>query len=147
MRIRKLAGVAMVIAVLASIIVTGAAQAAVAPSPTAPPAPKVTALALPFAWVDTAFPVLVIVKNQSDCTIDDPQICIEVPEGCVLELPEDECVEPWFGIGANGYGFAIWFVSCPMETDELLISVCVMGEVCGGQMTPACDTVEIEVWE
>jgi hypothetical protein len=145
-RIRKLLGVAMVIAVLASIIVTGAAQGAVAPSPTVP-APKVTALALPFAWVDTAFPVLVIVKNQSDCTIDDPQICIEVPEGCVLELPEDECVEPWFGIGAKGYAFAIWFVSCPMETDELLISVCVMGEVCGGQMTPACDTVEIEVWE
>ena len=145
MRIRKLLGVAMVIAVLASIIVTGAAQAQTVPPP--PAAPKVTALALPFAWVDTAFPVLVIVKNQVDSTIDDPQICIEVPEGCVLELPEDECVEPWFGIGAKGYAFAIWFVSCPMETEELLISVCVMGEVCGGQMTPACDTVEIEVWE
>ena len=146
MRIRKLVGVAMVIAVLASIIVTGAAQGAVAPSPTVP-APKVTALALPFAWVDTAFPVLVIVKNQADCTIEDPQICIEVPEGCVLELPEDKCVEPWFGIGAKGYAFAIWFVSCPMETDQLLISVCVRGEVCGGQITEACDTVEIEVWE
>jgi len=144
-RIRKLLGVAMVIAVLASIIVTGAAQGAVAPSPTVP-APKVTALALPFAWVDTAFPVLVIVKNQSDCTIDDPQICIEVPQGCVLELPEDECVEPWFGIGANGYAFAIWFVSCPVEGD-IVISVCVHGLVCGGELAAACDTVEIEVWE
>jgi len=144
-RIRKLLGVAMVIAVLASIMVTGAAQGAVAPSPTVP-APKVTALALPFAWVDTAFPVLVIVKNQSDCTIDDPQICIEVPQGCVLELPEDECVEPWFGIGANGYAFAIWFVSCPVEGD-IVISVCVHGLVCGGELAAACDTVEIEVWE
>ncbi len=145
MRIRKLVGVAMVIAVLASIIVTGAAQGAVAPSP-AVPAPKVTALALPFAWVDMAFPVLVIVKNQADSTIDDPQICIEVPKECTLELPEDECVEPWFGIRANGYAFAIWFVQCPFEGD-IEISVCVMGEVGGVELTPACDIVEIEVWE
>ena len=144
MRIRKLVGVAMVIAVLASIIVTGAAQAQTVPPP--PAAPKVTALALPFAWVDTAFPVLVIVKNQVDSTIDDPQICIEVPDGCILELPEDMCVEPWFGIGAKGYAFAIWFVSCPVEGD-IEISVCVMGEVGGVQLTPACDIVEIEVWE
>ena len=145
MRIRKLVGVAMVIAVLASIIVTGAAQGAVAPSPTVP-APKVTALALPFAWVDTAFPVLVIVKNQADSAIDDPQICIEVPDGCTLELPEDECIEPWFGIRANGYGFGIWFVQCPVEGD-IVISVCVVGEIGGVQLAPACDSVEIEVWE
>ena len=144
MRIRRLLGVAMVIAVLASIIVTGAAQAQTVPPP--PAAPKVTALALPFAWVDTAFPVLVIVKNQADSAIDDPQICIEVPDGCILELPEDECVEPWFGIGAKGYAFAIWFVSCPVEGD-IEISVCVMGEVGGVQLAPACDVVEIEVWE
>ena len=144
MRIGKLVGVVMVIAVLASIIVTGAAQAQTVPPP--PAAPKVTALALPFAWVDTAFPVLVIVKNQVDSTIDDPQICIEVPDGCILELPEDMCVEPWFGIGAKGYAFAIWFVSCPVEGD-IEISVCVMGEVGGVQLTPACDIVEIEVWE
>ncbi len=146
MRIRRLLGVAMVIAVLASIIVTGAAQGAVAPSPTVPPAPKVTALALPFAWVDTAFPVLVIVKNQADSAIDDPQICIEVPDGCTLELPEDECIEPWFGIRANGYAFAIWFVECPVEGD-IEIGVCVMGEIGGVQLGEACDSVEIEVWE
>jgi len=110
------------------------------------PAPKVTALALPFAWVDTAFPVLVIVKNQADSTIDDPQICIEVPDGCTLELPEDECIEPWFGIRANGYGFGIWFVQCPVEGD-IVISVCVVGEIGGVQLAPACDSVEIEVWE
>ncbi|HWR70222.1 MAG TPA: hypothetical protein VN415_04115 [Dehalococcoidia bacterium] len=124
MRIQRLLGVAMVIAVLASIIVTGAAHGAVAPSPTVPPAPKVNALALPFAWVDTVFPVLVIVKNQADSAIDEPQICITELDGCVLELPEDECVEPWFGIRANRYAFAIWFLSCPVEGD-----------------------IEIEVWE
>ena len=144
MRIQRLLGLAMVIAVLASIIVTGAAQGAVAPP--APPQPKVDALALPFAWVDTAFPVLVIVKNQADSAIDDPQICIEVPKECTLELPEDECIEPWFGIRANGYAFAIWFVQCPFEGD-IEISVCVMGEIGGVELTPACDIVEIEVWE
>jgi hypothetical protein len=145
MRIQRLLGVAMVIAVLASVVVTGAAQGAVAPSPTVPPAPKVNALALPFAWVDTAFPVLVIVKNQADSAIDDPQICIEVPDGCTLELPEDECIEPWFGIRANGYAFAIWFVECPVEGD-IEIEVCVMGEI-DSEPVSACDIVEVEVWE
>ena len=108
------------------------------------PAPKVTALAFPFAFVDTAFPVLVIVKNNADSTIDDPQICIDAP-GCVLELPEDECVEPWFGIRANGYAFSIWFVLAPQEGD-LTIEACVIGEIAGG-IVSACDTVEVEVYE
>jgi len=105
---------------------------------------KVTALALPFAWVDTAFPVLVIVKNQADSTIDDPQICINAP-GCTLELPEEECVEPWWGIRADGYSFAVWFVSAPEEGD-LTIEVCAVGEI-GGGIVSGCDTVEVEVFD
>ena len=145
MRIRRLLGVAMVIAVLASIIVTGAAQGAVAPSPTVPPAPKVTALALPFAWVDTSFPVLVLVKNESSTAIDDPQICLEVSKDCTIELPEDElCEEPWFGIGGDSYGFGIWFVQCHAEVDQT-ITATVTGEI-GGQLVTGSDSVDINLY-
>ena len=146
MRIWKLISAVMVVAMLASVIGMGAAQGAVAPSPTPPPGPKVTALALPFAWVDTAFPVLVIVKNQADSAIDDPQICIVVSADCTIELPEnDECQEPWFGIKANGYAFAIWFVECHAEVDQTIVAT-VIGEI-DGYIAKGSDSVEIELYD
>ena len=75
MRIWKLFCAVMVVAVLASVIGLGGAQAAVSPNPT-PVVPKVMALALPVAVVDTAFPVLVLVKNPGDSSIDKPVISI-----------------------------------------------------------------------
>ncbi|HWR71013.1 MAG TPA: hypothetical protein VN415_08150 [Dehalococcoidia bacterium] len=144
MRNWRLLSVAMVIAVLISVIGVGAAQGAVAPNQVEQP--KVTALALPFAWVDTAFPVLVIVKNQEDSAIDDPQICIEVSQDCTIVLPEDDaCQEPWFGIRANGYAFAIWFVECSVEADQEIVAT-ITGEI-GGALVSGSDSVEIELWD
>jgi hypothetical protein len=140
---KKLFAIVVVAAVLASVIGVSAAQG-VEPPP--PAAPKVTALALPFAFVDTAFPVLVIVKNQDDSTMDEPQICIEVSKDCSIVLPEDDdCQEPWFGIRGNGYGFAIWFVECSVEVDQTIWAT-VWGFIGGVQVTGS-DSVEIELWE
>jgi hypothetical protein len=143
---KKLFAIVAIAAILASVIGAAAAQAAVAPSPTPPPAPKVTALAFPFAWVDTAFPVLVLVKNEADSDIDDPQICLDFGECVTVELPEDEaCEEPWFGIGPNGYGFGIWFLQCSCEEDQT-ITATVMGEI-DGALVSGSDSVEIELWD
>ena len=144
----RLFGVVMLIAVVASVIGVGAfsqpAQAALATNP-ALPALKVTALALPFAAVDAAFPVFVLVKNPGDRSLDKPVISITVPQGCTLVLPEENEIKPYFGIRQHGYGFAMWFVECAVEGD-ITISVSVVGTIGGGVVTGS-DTVDITVYD
>jgi hypothetical protein len=143
---KKLIGIVMVMAILASVMGLGVAQGAVAPSQTVEQ-PKVMALALPFAFVDAAFPVLVIVKNQDDSTMDEPQICIAVDEKCcTIVLPEDDpCQEPWSGISGNGYAFGFWFVECSVEQDQT-ITATVWGNI-GGVDVTASDSVEITLYD
>jgi parallel beta-helix repeat protein len=108
-------------------------------------APKVTVLALPFAVVDTAFPVLVIVKNHADSSIDKVMYTITVPKDCTLVLPEENEIKPYFGIPANGYSFAMWFVECAVEGD-LEICVNVVGKI-GASTVTGSDCVEITVYD
>ena len=145
MRIWKLFCAVMVVAVLASVIGLGGAQAAVAPNPT-PVAPKVIALALPVAVVDTAFPVLVLVKNTNSCTMDKVVISITVPDSCTLVLPEESEIKPYFGIPPNGYSFAMWFVECAVEGD-IQICVSVQGNTLPGGVATGSDSVDIKVYD
>jgi hypothetical protein len=145
MRIWKLFCAVMVVAVLASVLGIGGVQGAVAPNPT-PVAPKVMALALPVAVVDAAFPVLVLVKNTNSCTMDKVVISIAVPKDCTLVLPEESEIKPYFGIPANGYSFAMWFVECAVEGD-IQICVSVQGTLCSLGLATGSDCVDIKVYD
>lgn len=147
MRIWKLFCAVMVVAVLASVIGLGGAQAAVTPNVT-PVAPKVMALALPVAVVDTAFPVLALVKNTNSCTMDKVVISISLPTDncCTLVLPEEKEIKPYFGIAPNGYSFAMWFVECAVEGD-IQICVAVTGNLCQGGVASGSDCVDIKVYD
>ena len=144
----RLFGGVILIAIMASVVGVGVvsqpAQAALATNPPLP-ALKVTALALPFAAVDAAFPVLVLVKNPGDSSIDKPVISITVPDSCTLVLPEKKEIKPYFGIRPHGYSFAVWFVECGVEGD-ITISVSVVGTIGGGTVTGS-DTVDITVYD
>jgi hypothetical protein len=148
MRIWKLFCAVMVVAVLASVLGLGGAQAAVAPNPDLTQ-PKVITLALPVAVVDTAFPVLVLVKNNNSSTIDKPVISITgnklFTDNCTLVLPEDSEIKAYFGIPPKGYSFAMWFVECAVEGD-LEICVNVVGKI-GASTVTGSDCVEITVYD
>ena len=149
MRIWKLFCAVMVVAVLASVLGLGGAQAAVTPNPS-PVGPKVIALALPVGVVDTAFPVLVLVKNTNSCTMDKVVISISgnqlFTDNCTLVLPEESEIKPYFGIAPNGYGFAMWFVECAVEGD-LQICVNVQGTLCSLGLAQGSDCVDITVYD
>jgi hypothetical protein len=145
----RLFSAVLLIAVMASVVGVGVvsqpAQAALATNPALPP--KVMALALPVAAVDTAFPVLVLVKNTYSSTIDKPVISIVLPtdNSCTLVLPEEAEIKAYFGIPPLGYSFAMWFVECKVKGD-ITITVNLVGHIGGGVVTGS-DSVAITVYD
>ena len=79
-------------------------------------------------------------------TMDKVVISITVPKDCTLVLPEESDIKPYFGIPANGYGFAMWFVECAVEGD-LQVCVNVQGTLCSSGLATGNDCVDIKVYD